>query len=116
MTDDDFGTALHDRVRDEHPDLDQLIRVSTRAGTRLRRRRTPASRSPARRPQRAAVAIVGASLGGSGRHGWRRARRAAQPGARRRSARTPSDVVSVAAPARRDLTGAGRAEAARVGV
>jgi hypothetical protein len=42
MTDDDrtaFGTALHDRVRDEHPDLDELIRISSRRGTRLRRRR-----------------------------------------------------------------------------
>lgn len=34
-----FGTALHDRVRDEHPDLDRLIRDSVAGGTRLRRRR-----------------------------------------------------------------------------
>jgi hypothetical protein len=34
-----FGTALEERVRDEHPDLDQLIRSSTRAGTRIRRTR-----------------------------------------------------------------------------
>lgn len=34
-----FGTALHDRVRDEHPDLDRLVRVSVSTGTRLRRRR-----------------------------------------------------------------------------
>lgn len=42
MSDDDrtaFGTALHDRVRDESPDLDELVRVSTSRGTRLRRRR-----------------------------------------------------------------------------
>lgn len=34
-----FGTALHDRVRDEHPDLDELVRSSTAVGTRIRRRR-----------------------------------------------------------------------------
>ena len=35
MTNDDLTTALRDRVRDEHPDVDHLIRVSTLAGTRL---------------------------------------------------------------------------------
>ena len=34
-----LGTALHDRVRDERPDLDQLVRLSTRTGTTIRRRR-----------------------------------------------------------------------------
>ncbi|GAB3194930.1 hypothetical protein GCM10027062_00370 [Nocardioides hungaricus] len=40
MTDETpFGTALHDRVRSEHPDLDELVRSATVAGRRLRRRR-----------------------------------------------------------------------------
>lgn len=40
MTDETpFGTALHDRVRDEHPDLDELVRSSTATGLRIRRRR-----------------------------------------------------------------------------
>ena len=34
-----FGTALHERVRDEHLDLDRLVRESVSAGTRIRRRR-----------------------------------------------------------------------------
>lgn len=34
-----FGTALHERVRDEHPDLERLIRSSAAAGGRIRRRR-----------------------------------------------------------------------------
>lgn len=34
-----FGAALHERVRDEQPDFDELVRVSTRSGTRIRRRR-----------------------------------------------------------------------------
>lgn len=42
-----FGTALHERVHDEHPDLEQLVRSATTAGGRIRRRR-----------------LVGAALGG----------------------------------------------------
>lgn len=34
-----IGLALHDRVRDEHPDLEELVRSSTAAGGRIRRRR-----------------------------------------------------------------------------
>ena len=34
-----LGTALHERLRDEQPDLDRLVRASTLAGTRIRRRR-----------------------------------------------------------------------------
>jgi hypothetical protein len=34
-----LGPALRERVRDEHPDLDRLVRGSTHAGTRIRRRR-----------------------------------------------------------------------------
>lgn len=34
-----LGTALHERVRDELPDFDELVRVSTLSGTRIRRRR-----------------------------------------------------------------------------
>lgn len=39
MNESDLVTALRDRVADVHPDLDQLVAVSTRAGTRIRRRR-----------------------------------------------------------------------------
>lgn len=42
MTDHDptpFGAALHERVRDEQPDFDELVRVSTTTGARIRRRR-----------------------------------------------------------------------------
>ena len=67
MTDDrtPFGTALHDRVRDEHPDLDRLIRVSTSRGTRIRRWRR-AGASLAVGAGVAAVAVVGSQLTGSG--------------------------------------------------
>lgn len=34
-----LGAALHDRVRDEHPDLEDLLRRASRDGARLRRRR-----------------------------------------------------------------------------
>lgn len=61
-----IGTALHDRVRDEHPDLDHLISVSTRTGTRLRRRRTAAAVLGGAFATVAVVGIVGASLGGGG--------------------------------------------------
>jgi hypothetical protein len=67
MTDDrtPFGAALHARVRDEHPDLDQLIRVSTTRGTRIRRwRRTGVSIAVAAGV--AAVAVAGSQLTGSG--------------------------------------------------
>ncbi|KQW43090.1 hypothetical protein ASC77_22660 [Nocardioides sp. Root1257] len=68
MTHDDpteLGTALRDRVRDEDPDLDQLIRVSTRTGTRMRRRRTAAAGLGCVVAGVAVVGILGSSLGGS---------------------------------------------------
>jgi hypothetical protein len=69
MTDHDFtplGAALRDRVRDEDPDLDHLIRVSTRAGSRLRRRRVVGVSAAGVAAGVAVVGIVGAALGGSG--------------------------------------------------
>jgi hypothetical protein len=71
MTDDlpGLSTALHERVRDEHPDLDRLISVSTRAGTRLRRRRTAAASIGGALAVVAVVGIVGVSLGGGGTPG-----------------------------------------------
>jgi hypothetical protein len=60
-----LGTALHDRVRDERPDLDELVRVATRAGTRLRRRRRIAAVVGATAGV-AAVAVGAALLTGSG--------------------------------------------------
>ncbi len=59
-----FGTALHDRVRDEHPDLDHLVRAATRSGTRIRRRRH-AIATAVTASGVAAVAIGVAMLGGS---------------------------------------------------
>jgi hypothetical protein len=69
MTHDDptvLGTALRERVELEDPDLDRLIRVSTRTGTRMRRRRTAATAVGGLAAGVVVVAIVGASLGGSG--------------------------------------------------
>jgi hypothetical protein len=67
MTDDLHGidTALRERVADEHPDLDRLIRVSTDAGARLRRRRFAAASAGAMLASVAAVGIV-AALSGTG--------------------------------------------------
>ncbi len=59
-----FGTALHERVRDEHPDLDRLVRDSVSAGTRIRRRRRAGS-AVAAAAAVAAVATGGALLTGS---------------------------------------------------
>lgn len=59
-----LGTALRDRVADEHPDVDRLISVSTRAGTRLRRRRTAAASLGVAAVSVAMAGIVGAALGG----------------------------------------------------
>jgi hypothetical protein len=59
-----LGTALHDRVRDEHPDLDRLIRASVSAGTRLRRRRR-AGAALATATGVVTLAIGAAALGGS---------------------------------------------------
>ena len=61
-----FSSALDERVRDEDPDLDHLIRVSTRAGTRLRRRRTVGISVAAVAAGVAVVGIVGSTLGGAG--------------------------------------------------
>ncbi|GAB6985888.1 hypothetical protein [Nocardioides pyridinolyticus] len=61
-----FGTALHERVRDEHPDLDRLVRSSTAAGTRLRRRRQ-AGLALAAAAGVAVVAVGVAALQGPGR-------------------------------------------------
>jgi hypothetical protein len=69
MTDHDptlLSAALRERVRDEDPDLDQLIQVSTRTGTRLRRRRTAGISIAGVAAGVTMIGIVGASLGGSG--------------------------------------------------
>jgi hypothetical protein len=69
MTDHDptqLSAALRERVRDEDPDLDQLIQVSTRTGTRLRRRRTVVVSLAGAAAGVTVIGIVGASLGGSG--------------------------------------------------
>jgi hypothetical protein len=69
MTDHDstsLGAALRERVHDEDPDLDHLIRVSTRAGVRLRRRRTAGASFAGVAAGVAVIGIVGAALGGSG--------------------------------------------------
>jgi hypothetical protein len=57
MNDLDLGTALRDRVADEHPDLDRLLASSMRAGTRIRRRRRAAV-------SLAALAVAGIAGGG----------------------------------------------------
>lgn len=59
-----LDTALRDRVADEHPDIDRLISVSTRAGTRLRRRRAAAASLSVAAVSVAMAGVVGAALGG----------------------------------------------------
>jgi hypothetical protein len=69
MTHDDLtplGTALDDRVRDEHPDLDRLISASTRAGYQMRRRRTIGASVAAVVAGVTMIGVVGAVMGGSG--------------------------------------------------
>jgi hypothetical protein len=65
MNDTSLATALHDRVDDEWTDLDELVRVATRAGTRIRRRRQ-AGVALAAAGAVAAVAVGVAMIGGSG--------------------------------------------------
>lgn len=65
MNDDDLSTALRDRVQDEHPDLDRLIRISTRTGTRLRHRRAASVAIAGVAAAAVTVGILGATLGGS---------------------------------------------------
>lgn len=66
MNDDSpLTTALHDRVHDEWPDRDELVRSSTRAGARIRRRRRGGAALAAAGGV-AAVAVGVAMLGGSG--------------------------------------------------
>lgn len=59
-----LGTALHERLRDEHPDLERLVAGATRGGTRIRHRRTAVT-TVAACAGIAAVAIVGSQLAGS---------------------------------------------------
>lgn len=56
-----FGDALRERVRDERPDLDRLVDVSTRTGTRIRRRRQ-AGATLAGAAAVAAIAVGGQQL------------------------------------------------------
>ena len=93
MTDHDpaFAAALRERVRDEDPDLDQLIRVSTRAGTRLRRRRTVGLSIAGAAAGVAVIGIVGASLGSSGGTAGSEPGFATQPTAA--ASATPPDVL-----------------------
>lgn len=58
-----LGSALRDRVRDEHPDLERLLAGATRAGTRIRRRRR-AGAAGGTAAAVAVVAIIGVQLGG----------------------------------------------------
>ena len=58
------GTALQERVRDEHVDLEELLRAATRSGTRIRRRRRTAATVGAAAGV-AAIALGGALLAGS---------------------------------------------------
>ena len=104
MTDDlhGIGTALRDRVADEHPDLDRLIRVSTDAGARLRRRRTVGTALCVVAGV-AVVVLVGSTLGGSGGPAGTEAPPASQPTA---TPSTTSDVVQeLRSDDRQDLVG-----------
>jgi hypothetical protein len=94
MTDDLHGidTALRERVADEHPDLDRLIRVSTDAGARLRRRRVAAASAGAIFASVAAVGIA-AALSGTG------ATADPAPPVASQSPSTPPDVTAPSAPA-----------------
>jgi hypothetical protein len=83
-----FTAALRERVRDEDPDLDQLIQVSTRTGTRMRRRRTLGMSVAGVAAGVAVVGIIGASLGGSG----------STPGTEPGVAADPTPTVSSVAP------------------
>jgi hypothetical protein len=58
-----LGAALHDRVRDERPDLDRLVDRSAASGRRLRRRRRTGS-SLAAVAGVAAVTTIGALVTG----------------------------------------------------
>ena len=89
-----LGTALRERVADEHPDLDRLISVSTRTGTRLRRRRTAALSAGTVAAGVAVVGIVGASLGGAGRSPGVEPGFASQPPAASLRTAAPSSTAS----------------------
>jgi hypothetical protein len=93
-----LDTALRDRVADEHPDLDQLIRVSTRAGTRMRRRRSLAASLGGVAAGVAVAGIVAASLGGSARTTGSEPGLASEP--------TPTPTPTASASAIPELTGA----------
>lgn len=87
-----LSSALRERVQHEDPDLDQLIRVSTGAGTRMRRRRTLGMSAAGVAAGVAVIGIVGASLGGSGGTADTEPGFATQPTAAP-SPSTPPDVV-----------------------
>ncbi|MFC7497270.1 MULTISPECIES: hypothetical protein [unclassified Nocardioides] len=89
---DGFDTALRDRMADEHPDLDRLISASTRAGTRMRRRRTALASLGGVAAGITVVGIVGASLGGAGRTPG------AEPGLASDPTPTPSPTPSAVVP------------------
>jgi hypothetical protein len=103
MTDDDLSTAMHDRMIDEHPDLDRLISASTQAGTRLRRRRTATAGLGCVVAGVAVVAIVGSALGGGGDPAGTDPGVATQPTATASPTATPPDVVPPQPPAGQDL-------------
>jgi len=94
MTDHDraLAAALRERVRDEDPDLDQLIQVSTRTGARLRRRRTVGISVAGIAAGVAVIGIVGASLGGGGTTGTEPGF-ASQPTSAATPSGTPPDVL-----------------------
>ncbi|HEY0950947.1 hypothetical protein [Nocardioides sp.] len=98
-----FGTALHERVRDEHPDLDRLVRESVSAGTRIRRHHRIGVAVAATTV--AAVATGGAWLAGSGGTTRGEPDFATQP--------TASSVSSSAASARADQQAEARRQARR---
>jgi hypothetical protein len=84
-----LGTALRDRVRDEQPDLDHLVRVSTRDGGRIRRgRRTGAALAGV--VGVAAAAVLAAQLAADGGTSGGRAPIAADP--------TPSSAAASPSP------------------
>jgi hypothetical protein len=96
MTHDDpteLGTALRDRVRHEDPDLDRLIRVSTRTGIRMRRRRTAAAALGCVVAGVAVVGLIGSSIGGPGDVAGTDPGTTARPTATASPTVTPPDVV-----------------------